>query len=329
MFILANYIKYDGRYVIICETNEYSMSEPLRIIYASDDNYAGLTAVSAVSLLKHNPGAHIHLLGCNLKPESIDVIKSRVERHGGTFTYLDASPAINRLKAIGANSYVSYAVYARIFIPDLMPNETGKVLYLDCDTLVAGSLDELFATDLHGHPLALAPDVIHPRYKKVISLPANRPYYNTGVLLMDLAAWRTARCSERLTEELLHPHGINPLGDQDIIVRTLNSEIEPLAPRWNFLSQYFLLRRKDRPAIYHFSGNTLGRPWFTSSRHPLRETYRQAAAEAGLPEVTEQHRPLSLEYKIQYWLYRLLPPALFKPICNLMYRAHIRLTYGI
>ena len=305
------------------------MSSPLRIIYASDDNYVGLTAISAVSLLKHNPGAHIHLLGCNLKPEAVDLVRSRVERHSGVFTYLDASSAINKLKTTGATSYVSYAVYARIFIPDLLPTETGKVLYLDCDTLVARSLDELFTIDLHGHPLALASDVIHPLYKKVISLPQDRPYYNTGVLLMDLAAWRRAKCSERLSAELLRPHGKNPLGDQDIIVRVLNDEIVPLDRRWNFLSQYILQCRTDKPAIYHFSGNTLGRPWFTSSKHPLRESYRQAAAEAGLSEVAEQHRPLPLEYKVQYWLYRLLPQTLFKPLCHLMYRAHIRLTYGI
>ena len=37
-------------------------------IYASDKNYAALTAISAVSLLKHNPGAKIVLLGYNLEP---------------------------------------------------------------------------------------------------------------------------------------------------------------------------------------------------------------------------------------------------------------------
>ena len=300
----------------------------MKIVYASDDNYVGLTVVSAVSLLKHNPGAEIHLLGYNLKPEAIDVVRTCVESHRGTFTYLDASPAIAKLKAIGATSYVSYAVYARIFIPDLMPATTGKVLYLDCDTLVTGPLDELFNTDLRGRPLALAPDVIHPAYKKVIGLPPEKPYYNTGVLLMDLVSWRSARCSERLADELLHPHGINPLGDQDIIVRVLNDEIAPLDIRWNFLSQYFLQRRKERPAIYHFSGNTLGRPWFTSSRHPMRTAYCLAAAEAGLPEVANQSRPLPFEYKVQYWLYRLLPQALFSPICKLMYRTHILLTYG-
>ena len=32
-----------------------------RVIYACDENYAPLTAVSAVSLLKHNPGYEIIL----------------------------------------------------------------------------------------------------------------------------------------------------------------------------------------------------------------------------------------------------------------------------
>ena len=40
-------------------------------------------------------------------------------------------------------------------------------------------------------------------------------------------------------------------------------------------------------------------------------------------------REMGFEYKLQYWLYRLLPNFLFKPICNLMYRTHIRLTYGV
>lgn len=301
----------------------------MRVVYACDDNYAALTAVSAVSLLKHNPGAEIILVGCKLKTGSIDNVKSRVEKFGGKFRYVDVSAKIDELQSIGACSYVSYAVYSRIFIGELLPDLSGKVLYLDCDTLVVDSIAEIFGTDLSGNPLALAPDAAHPAYKRVISLPPEKPYYNTGVTLIDLDKWRSAKCTERLMDELKSPHGRNPLGDQDIIVRVLNDEITELDRRWNFLSQYIMYGRKEKPAIYHFSGNTMGRPWFTSSKHPLRETYRKAAKEAGLPEAAEQTKPLPLEYKIQYWLYRLLPGFIFRPVCNLMLRTHIRLTYGI
>lgn len=304
------------------------MSEPLRAIYASDDGYVGLAAISAVSLLKYNPGAQINLLGYKLKPESIELIRSRIERHGGSFRHFDVTPLIGKLESLKVSHYTSYAIFARMFIPELIHTD-DHVLYLDCDTLVTDRLDDLMNLELHGHAFALALDAVHPAYKKVISLPPDKPYYNSGVMLMDLAAWREHDCSRRFIEELAHPHGRIILPEQDVIARTMGDEVEPLPPKWNFLSQFILQRRKDTPAIYHFSGNTLGRPWFTSSKHPLREAYRQAAAEAELPEVAEQRCPLPLEYKVQYWLYRLLPQVLFTPICNLMYRAHIRLTYGV
>jgi lipopolysaccharide biosynthesis glycosyltransferase len=301
----------------------------MKIAYASDDNYAALTAISAVSLLKSNPGAEIFLLGCNLKDESIETVKTRVEKYGGIFRYVDVSEKINHLKSMGVNPYVSYAVYARIFIADLLSDITGKILYLDCDTLVVDSIDDVFKTDLNGNPLGLAPDAVHPAYKKVIQLPLDKPYFNTGVALIDLDKWRARKCAKRIMDELESPHGRNPLGDQDVIVRVLNDEIVPLDRRWNFLSQHILYGRKEKPAIYHFSGNTLGRPWFTSSRHPMRETYRHIALEIGLGATAEQIKPLPIEYKIQYILYKILPQILFRPIYNLMLRTHIRLTYGI
>lgn len=304
------------------------MNTPL-FVYACDDNYAALTAISAASLLNHNPSSRICVLGYNLAPESLERIRKCVENRGGIFQAFDATERIAKLVHEGRTAYVSYAVYTRLFISDLLADENGRVLYLDSDTLVADNLAPLFDRSLHGHPLALAPDVVHPSYKKVIGLTRRDTYYNTGVLLIDLASWRAKKCTERLLGELANPHGPNPLGDQDIIVRTLNREIEPLEPRWNFLSQYFLLRKPDNAAIYHFSGQTLGRPWYTSSRHPLRATYQQAAAAAGFPETAEQVRPMTIEYRIQAKLFSILPSWVFKPISNLMYRIHIRLTYGV
>ena len=61
----------------------------------------------------------------------------------------------------------------------------------------------------------------------------------------------------------------------------------------------------------------------------MREAYRRAAADADLAEAAEQARPMPIEYKLQYWLFRLLPQCLFDVVCRWMYRAHVRLTYGV
>ena len=323
----------------------------MTIAYACDENYAGLTAISATSVLQSNPGARIVLLGFRLHEEAKELVRTRVESAGGTFLYRDVSPAIDRLEKQGVCPYTSYAAYARIFIADVL-EEDGRILYLDCDTLVTDSLDDLFEIDLDGKPFALGFDCIALAYKRYIHHPSNLPYYNTGSMLIDLPTWRSHRCTDRILAELEHPSGPNPLGDQDVIVRVFPQETRPLEPKWNFLSQFFMLsyrgvRRivgershllfspeayaeaRQRAAICHFSGQTLGRPWFTSSRHPMRERYRAVALSADLAAVAEQTRPMPFEYKVQYWLYRILPQRLFDVACWLMYRMHIRLTYKV
>lgn len=320
-------------------------------IYASDKNYAALTAISAVSLLKHNPGAKIVLLGYNLESDAQELVRSRVEKAGGTFEYKDVSSAISELKAKGYAGYTSYAAYARIFIPQVLDGE-GRVLYLDCDTLVNGSLEDLLAMDLEGNPFSLAIDCVPCAYKRVINHPLDLPYYNSGVMVIDLGEWRKRRCTERFLDELANPKGPNILGDQDIFVRVFPNETTLMPPKWNFISHYFLFsyngiarvvggKRLVRfteeqyceaqrdPRIFHFLGNTLGRPWYTSSRHPMREAYRKAAKEAGLEETAEQTKPMTADYKLQYWLHRILPQPLFDVACNCLYRLNIWRMYRV
>jgi lipopolysaccharide biosynthesis glycosyltransferase len=328
-----------------------SVSTSVTVVYACDGNYAPLAAIGAVSVLKHNPGARIVLLGCGLDEGARMLVRSRVEGNGGRFLCLDASEKISELVRKGASRYVSYAVYARLFIPDLLPGN-DRVLYLDCDTLVDDDLSGLFRMDMRGRPLALGGDCIPRAYKAFIRHPADRPYYNSGVMLMDPVRWRELGCTKLVLDELDSPAGPNPLGDQDVIVRRLSGMTFPLGPKWNFLSQYFLvsfagLRRivgrdgmlpfsigeydeaRKHAAIYHFSGNTLGRPWFSYSRHPLRDTYRQAAREAGLAEAAEREGRLPVAYRFQAWLHKILPQSLFDWACFGLLRLHVYCTYHV
>lgn len=323
----------------------------MTLAYACDDNYATLTAISAVSALKHNPGAQIALFGCNLGRSSIDIVRSRVQEAGGSFSYFDVTARIARVRETGTSGYVSYAAYARLFVPEFL---TGckRVVYLDCDTLVSGHLGELVDMDMRGNPIGLGLDCIPAAYSRFIGHSESLPYYNSGVMLVDVDVWRRNRCAERLLEELAHPRGPNPLADQDAIVRCFPDETVALAPRWNFLSQFFLLSfqgwrgvigrninvpcsaaeynaARTSAAIYHFSGHTLGRPWYTSSRHPMRTAYRQAASNAGMAEFAEQTRPMLRDYVVQYMLYKALPQPVFDVVCRWLYRINIRHGYGV
>jgi len=171
-------------------------------------------------------------------------------------------------------------------------------------------------------------------------------------MLMDVRSWREHRCTERFLHELENPKGPNPLGDQDIFMRVFPEEIALLPPKWNVISHFFLFsydgiarvvggkrlvlftkeeyeEMKRDPRIFHFLGHTLGRPWYTSSRHPMRKRYQEAAREANLGDVAEQVRPMFRCYVVQYYLHKLLPQPIFDVVCNWLYRLNIRLGYHV
>jgi len=83
------------------------------------------------------------------------------------------------------NLYTPYA-YMRL-VMDMLPPLPETVLYLDYDTVVLGSLYELFHTDLTGKDFAIAPDQIESRYFL-------KPKFNTGVMLLHLSEIRKDGC---------------------------------------------------------------------------------------------------------------------------------------
>jgi lipopolysaccharide biosynthesis glycosyltransferase len=91
-----------------------------------------------------------------------------------------------------------------------------------------------------------------------------RPYFNAGVLVMDVSAWRRENVGERALRYVV---GGSPLqwADQD----SLNGVVEhmhELDARWNAQHSNFLPRNRHRSAaVWHFIG---GKPWNPRSKTP-------------------------------------------------------------
>jgi len=322
-------------------------------VYSTDENYVKLTAVSVHSLLRHNPGAAIVILASGVKPESASFLQKLVTDRGGSFELVDVAECLKDVAALGAGSYVSFSAYSRLFIPRLLAGRFARAVYIDGDTLVVDSLDELCALDLSGKPFAIGYDSLYNSYKKLIGLPPEAPYFNSGVLVMDLAEWTERRCTERIFEYMKNVRHDLMFGDQDYFSLVLAEDAAILPPRYNFLTHYQMYRRakdarfvmnipascwygdeefaaaQEKPAIHHFLGNMMGRPWHQESKNPLRPLYRQLAAEAGVPEVAEQSRPLDFGYRVQCRCWKLLPRPLFLLACRAMYAYFFRSRYGV
>ena len=117
--------------------------------------------------------------------------------------------------------------WARLELHDLLPVE--RVLYLDADTLVRSSLKEIWETDIRaaGKSIAAVVDVGHPMGHGEF---CRTPYFNAGVLLMDLAKIRQRGNELR---ELGRKMKSSRYGDQDALNVHFKDDWYALPLRWN------------------------------------------------------------------------------------------------
>ena len=59
------------------------------------------------------------------------------------------------------NHHLSRTAYARILMPLALPEATGRLFYIDCDTLVNAPLAPLATLPMNGYPLAAVDDIAH------------------------------------------------------------------------------------------------------------------------------------------------------------------------
>lgn len=241
------------------------------VALATDANYIVPTTVAVQSLAEHlAPGERVvvHLVNDGLTARQLAAVECALDGRG-TLEPVTVDP--RRLHDIAVRNPHGYppATYFRLLLPELLPT-VDRVVYLDGDVLVQRSVHSLDQVDLHG---ATAAAVAH-------FLPAERtlgtrpgvPYVNTGVLIMDLAAWRQRRLGEEMLALLSESSERCPFADQDAINELLGPEIHHLDPRWNQLSSLVLgepddglhdaaalARLRHDPWIIHFSSQP--KPW--------------------------------------------------------------------
>ena len=135
-------------------------------------------------------------------------------------------------------AHFSIATYARLLLPELM--DVDSALYLDSDVLVQADPGLLMdAGRESGAALAAVRDFGCPTFETALPDEVARtasgsvPYFNAGVLVMDLARWRRERLGEEIAAWLRdHPEEARFV-DQDGINVVLANQIHELDPAWN------------------------------------------------------------------------------------------------
>ncbi len=156
-------------------------------------------------------------------------------------------------------------VYARLLLPRLLPPAVDRVVYLDCDMMVRAPIEELYDIDLGGHPIGAVRDALSPfiplrrdMVEKRDLFDGAEPYFNSGMLVIDLAQWR-AFDFEAQINALAARIDLNQLYfDQDLLNFLFQRRWQELPWRWNTIDAH-RAHEALNPAILHYTSTS--KPW--------------------------------------------------------------------
>jgi lipopolysaccharide biosynthesis glycosyltransferase len=173
------------------------------------------------------------------------------------------------------------AMYDRIFVGQVLPESIDRVIYLDGDLLLLDAIDHLWETDLDGAVVGAVQDAVIPYVSSPAGLRKYRdlgflrtdPYFNAGVLIIDLNAWRAHQTEERAIDYLHRYFRSVNLADQDALNAVLRGRWTRVDDRWNItggaagrahfdasgIGRSRMTAALQRPALIHFSGHL--KPW--------------------------------------------------------------------
>ena len=262
----------------------------MRIACIAEGTYTRHTAAMLHSALQHAPAnTEVYVLHSEaFLAEDAAALRAVVADSGGALHLVHVAPEDARDLPFG---YFPRAVWLRIFLPELIP-DTDRVLYLDSDLIVTDNLRPLWDIDLDGRLLGAVTNPLYPfmpdHYARVgLSDPAD--YFNSGVLLMNLARMRAEETADELRRYAI-AHPANDYPDQDALNVVCRDRWLKLHPRWNVQTTIFDLsppqlpfpdgmvaEALDSPAVVHFIGPF--KPWTYMCRHPRRHLYFEHAVE--------------------------------------------------
>lgn len=192
---------------------------------------------------------------------------------------LDADEVYSHFaQSLPHTKHISAVTYARMLLAWLLPDDIARVVYLDCDVLVRAPIEELAEIDLAGRPLGAVKEVNawrlasgrDVRTRRDLFDPAD-PFFNAGVLAIDLAEWRKMNI-EKLLAELEKEGTLGRLrNDQLILNHVFKDNWAVLDGRWNMLAKGRTVQVLD-PAVVHYTG--VRKPWKLWSGLPFARVYR-------------------------------------------------------
>lgn len=223
----------------------------ITVAYAPDENYAGITSVSMISVLKNAKDEDVEFIIAHsglsdLAIQKLDSVKN-VRDCDIRYVKMDRE----EFAGFPLVKWVTASTWFRIKISDACP-DVDRFLYLDCDTMVLSSLQHMWDIDFNGNYVAT-----HNTFEDNHLNLKSETYFNAGVILFNSVLWREDKMFEKTRECIKNNAKIIKYADQDTLNKVIDEKKLDLPREYNYCEDYWVKLKPiilKNPKIVHFVG---------------------------------------------------------------------------
>jgi lipopolysaccharide biosynthesis glycosyltransferase len=322
------------------------------VLCACDENYVrplAVTLLSAGQALAQDSQLQVYILDGGVSEQSRQMLKETLANLPVTLSWLE--PEHNLVSGLKTSHHISHTAYYRLLAARILPASVDKVIYLDCDLVIHSDLSELWQHELNGYGCLAVQDIACPyisarlgcsNYRKAcpymasvnpipnwqaLGLDGTRPYFNSGVMMLNLDYWRQHDVADQLLKCLRDNDRHVWCWDQYALNVVFADNWGELPLIWNQGAHTFeyptpahspvdfaeFSKLLDQPAITHFT--TEFKPWSRRCAHPaanlffnkLDQTAWSQWRPVHVPSLRNwyQDRAVNTHMRIQRWKRRL------------------------
>lgn len=246
---------------ILGNENLISDKNSLHIAFGIDANFTIGTGVLIYSILQHNKANMVfHIFTNSIYDDDISRFTKLINNNNIAIIIYFVNP--KNFSNLPTEYTWTQAIYYRILACECLPTSISKVLYLDSDILCLKPLTNLFNYQLNDNIAMVVGDIeTKSRYIKSLNFNfKNTFYFNTGVMLINISAWKNNNISTKFID-LLSTHDDFKFFDQDVLNILLSNKVVVLPPYFNDVFPLMDINTNinNDTVLLHYAGST--KPW--------------------------------------------------------------------
>lgn len=269
----------------------------MNVAYSCNDYYIPQTGISMISLFENNKDVDeicVFLISKNVSEDNVNKLRIIAESYQREFKEVRFDDIAYDLKLSNTGRHIA-TIYTKVFFPRI--KGIDKMIYLDSDTVVVGSLKGLWEDELDGVYMGVV-ETLPTKFYKELGLPKGDRFFNDGMAICNVAYCREHNLIRKILKLVEDYNGNPPTLSEGALNKVCYGKVKYISLKYNLMagllymcnldasymshllhySEEELRQSCEYPIVIHYLTAFYSRPWYKNCSHPYKDKYLEYKA---------------------------------------------------